>query len=103
MKNRSGIAPKNALILVLCSFIWGTAFVAQSVGNTVMGPASFLAARGSLSLLLLAVLVIVRRHFAAARRAAGDKTVPPDTWKKAMRKGFLCGLFMTAAMLLQQW
>lgn len=103
MKNRSGFAPKNALILVLCSFIWGTAFVAQSVGNTVMGPASFLAARGSLSLLLLAVLVIVRRHFAAARRAAGDKTVPPDTWGKAMRKGFLCGLFMTAAMLLQQW
>ena len=35
---------KNSLLLLLCSFIWGTAFVAQSAGSG-MGAYSFLAGR----------------------------------------------------------
>ena len=33
---------KNSLMLMLCAFIWGTAFVAQSAGSG-MGAYSFLA------------------------------------------------------------
>ena len=32
---------KNALMLVLTAFIWGTAFVAQSVGMDYLGPFTF--------------------------------------------------------------
>ena len=32
---------KNALILALTAFIWGTAFVAQSVGMDHLGPFTF--------------------------------------------------------------
>ena len=32
---------KNALILVLTAFIWGTAFVAQSVGMDYLEPFTF--------------------------------------------------------------
>ena len=32
---------KNALLLALTAFIWGTAFVAQSVGMDYIGPVSY--------------------------------------------------------------
>ena len=33
--------PKNAFMLILTAFIWGTAFVAQSVGMDYLGPFTF--------------------------------------------------------------
>ena len=41
---------KNSLLLLLCAFIWGTAFVAQSAGSG-MGACSFLAGRSWLAVL----------------------------------------------------
>ena len=41
---------KNSLLLLLCSLIWGTAFVAQSAGSG-MGAYSFLAGRSWLAVL----------------------------------------------------
>ena len=32
---------KNALMLILTAFIWGTAFVAQSMGMDYLGPFTF--------------------------------------------------------------
>ena len=32
---------KNAILLVVTAFIWGTAFVAQSVGMDYLGPFTF--------------------------------------------------------------
>ena len=32
---------KNAMLLILTAFIWGTAFVAQSSGMDFMGPFTF--------------------------------------------------------------
>ena len=43
---------KNSLLLLLCSLIWGTAFVAQSAGSG-MGAYSFLAGRSWLAVLCL--------------------------------------------------
>ena len=43
---------KNSLLLMLCSFIWGFAFVAQSSGSG-MGAYSFLAGRSWLAVLVL--------------------------------------------------
>ena len=43
---------KNSLLLLLCAFIWGTAFVAQSAGSG-MGACSFLAGRSWLAVLVL--------------------------------------------------
>ena len=33
--------PKNAMMFMLAAFIWGTAFVAQSVGMDYLGPFTF--------------------------------------------------------------
>ena len=43
---------KHSLMLMLCAFIWGTAFVAQSAGSG-MGAYSFLAGRSWLAVLVL--------------------------------------------------
>ena len=40
---------RNTLMLMACAFIWGTAFVAQSVGSDYMGPYTFLASRSWLA------------------------------------------------------
>ena len=55
---------KNSLLLLLCSLIWGTAFVAQSAGSG-MGAYSFLAGRSWLAVLVLIPTVMV---FDAIRR-----------------------------------
>ena len=65
---------KHSLMLMLCAFIWGTAFVAQSAGSG-MGAYSFLAGRS-----WLAVLVLIPTVFAfdAVRKKQGQ----PYGWPK---------------------
>lgn len=49
---------RNTLLLLLGALIWGTAFVAQSVGSGYVGPYTFLAARSWLACAFLIVLVV---------------------------------------------
>lgn len=55
----NGMRPKNAMLLILTAFIWGTAFVAQSSGMDFMEPFTFNGIRnliGAASLLPCIVL-----------------------------------------------
>ena len=52
------------------SFIWGTAFVAQSVGADHMGPYSFLAGRSWLACVFLLGLMAVLRKAGKTNSAA---------------------------------
>lgn len=92
---------RHSLMLMLCAFIWGTAFVAQSAGSG-MGAYSFLAGRS-----WLAVLVLIPTVFAfdAVRKKQGQ----PYGWpkEKSERKtllaaGLVCGTFLFAASAAQQ-
>ena len=56
---------KYRLLLLLASFIWGTAFIAQRVSMDTMGPFSFNGLRFTLAALSLVPLVICRRNSAA--------------------------------------
>ena len=72
---------KNSLLLLLCSLIWGTAFVAQSAGSG-MGAYSFLAGRSWLAVLVLIPTVLV---FDALRRQTGTDAKPkPASDKKKL-------------------
>ena len=64
---------KHSLMLMLCAFIWGTAFVAQSAGSG-MGAYSFLAGRSWLAVIVLLPTV---RAFDAASRAFPSAGPPP--------------------------
>lgn len=91
---------KNSLLLLLCSLIWGTAFVAQSAGSG-MGAYSFLAGRSWLAVLVLIPTVLV---FDAIRRKNGTDAKPKTAAekKKLLAAGFVCGTLLFAASAAQQ-
>ena len=64
---------KNSLLLLLCAFIWGTAFVAQSAGSG-MGACSFLAGRSWLAVLVL--LPTVKVFDLVRQRSTGTTGAP---------------------------
>ncbi len=92
---------KNSLLLLLCSFIWGTAFVAQSAGAG-LGAYTFLAGRSWLAVLVLLPTVAV---FDAVRRRQGGtdgRPGTPEEKKKLLTAGVVCGTFLFAASAAQQ-
>lgn len=61
---------RNTLMLMACAFIWGTAFVAQSVGSDYMGPYTFLASRSWLACAFLLGLMAVLHKMGKTNPAA---------------------------------
>lgn len=95
---------KNALLLVLTAFIWGTAFVAQSVGMDYLGPFTFNGVRsliGGVALLpCIAILQALNRED-GVEKEAGCGDARKDR-KNLMLGGIACGLLLFAASSLQQ-
>lgn len=91
------ISLKSSMLLFLAAFIWGIAFVAQSVGMDYMGPLSFNGARFLMGSVVLMPLVIYRRR---QNQKAGIASA--DT-RITIKGGVCCGLALCAASLLQQY
>lgn len=102
MKHRS----TNNFLLALTAFIWGSAFVAQSVGMDYLGPFTFNSIRSIMGgLVLLPVIVLMRRKKnkdgvlsiagKSSDERAGDR-------KTLLIGGICCGLALTVASSLQQ-
>ena len=86
---------KSIFLLLTATVIWGCAFIAQSVGNTI-GPFTFQAVR-----CFLAVAFLVDVSF-VADRAKGRSFQAGWADKKLWKTGLLCGLALFAAASLQQ-
>ena len=86
---------------ILAALIWGTAFVAQSVGADYVEPFTFNAARGGVAFLFLLILCAVfralrRRDFQARAQAR------PGAGRDLVLGGVCCGTALTVATNLQQ-
>ena len=91
---------RNSMLLLLCSFIWGTAFVAQSAGAG-MGAYSFLAGRSWLAVVVL--LPTVSAFDAIHRKQGAAYGWPKGEQGKTLRKASLiCGTLLFAASAAQQ-
>ncbi len=91
------VSLRSSFLLFLAAFIWGVAFVAQSVGMDYMGPLSFNGARFLMgSLVLIPVIIFRRRKNKAANIPAADT-------KTTAVGGICCGLALCGAALLQQY
>lgn len=86
---------RQNVLPVLAALIWGTAFVAQSVGAETVGPFFFTAARSVIAFVFLLGVC------AARRKLAGD-TVPPSPRKPLLKGGLLCGTALAVATCFQQ-
>ena len=92
---------RHSLMLMLCAFIWGVAFVAQSAGSG-MGAYSFLAGRSWLAVIVLLPTVYA---FDALRRKQGAACGwPKDKAEKKtlLTAGLCCGTWLFAASAAQQ-
>lgn len=88
---------KSSLLLFLAAFIWGVAFVAQSVGMDYMGPLTFNGARFLMGSLVLLPFVLVRRK---QNKKTGKA---PASLKTTIVGGVCCGLALCSAALFQQY
>ena len=85
---------KGSLMLLLTAFIWGIAFVAQSVGINAVGCFTFNGVRNIIgSLVLIPVILIIKKKNNIDRMLTKD----------ALIGGICCGLCLFAASTFQQW
>lgn len=86
---------KNGVMLFLTAFIWGTAFVAQSVGLDYLGPFTFNGVRSLIGgVALLPCIWILHRVNGKSRNEGGVKEL--------LIGGLACGILLFAASSLQQ-
>lgn len=89
--------PKNAFMLMLTAFIWGTAFVAQSVGMDYLEPFTFNGIRSMIGgIALLPCIALLQRFNGKQREKKEDK-------KMLVTGGAACGCLLFAASSLQQY
>ncbi|MBU3877587.1 DMT family transporter [Faecalicatena sp. AGMB00832] len=93
---------KNDGMLVLTALIWGSAFVAQSVGMDYIGPFTFNSLR-----CLLGGLVLLPVIWFMGRRKSTEQSEESTDGSRADKKtlligGICCGLALAAASSLQQ-
>lgn len=90
---------KNVFLLVLTAFIWGTAFVAQSVGMDYLEPFTFNGVRnligGAALLPCIALLQLLNEKNGTSKADGGSR-------KDLVTGGVACGLLLFAASSLQQ-
>lgn len=86
---------KGILSLMIATIIWGSAFIAQSVGMDHIGPMTFQAARCCLGALFLVPVIFL---FERDTKQYIKEWKNPKLWKT----GFLCGCALFVAAGLQQ-
>ncbi len=96
--------PKNAFMLVLTAFIWGTAFVAQSVGMDFLEPFTFNGMRSLIGGVALLPCIFFLKRFQSknGNDAGGGEGNPTGSKKDLILGGVACGFFLFAASSFQQ-
>lgn len=87
---------KQVVLPLLTSFIWGSSFVAQSLGAGKVGGFTFTAARSIPAVLVLGAIVLILRHVRHEERYTAQQR------KELLEGGIVCGIFLTLGTNLQQ-
>lgn len=110
MKSRGA----NNFLLALTAFIWGSAFVAQSVGMDYLGPFTFNSVRSLMGgAVLIPVILLMRRirrreagkstyGIAAGERAVSEAAAGQAEKRTLLIGGVCCGVALAAGSSLQQ-
>lgn len=95
---------KNVCMLVLTAFIWGVAFVAQSVGMNYIKPFTFSCVRSLLGGIVLIPCIWLLDRLNAKNGGSEEKkkTMTKSEKKLLLTGGICCGLALCVASNLQQ-
>ena len=91
---------RQSVFPLLAAFIWGTAFVAQSVGAEYLGPFTFNTARSAVAFVFLLALSLVLGH--SRRHAYAAEAPRPGGRRDLALGGLCCGTALAVASFLQQ-
>ncbi|MDO4459255.1 MAG: DMT family transporter [Clostridia bacterium] len=83
---------RGPILLAITAFIWGTSFVAQSIGMDYIEPFTFTAARSFVGSLVLIPVILVLKW----KKVIGKE----GNWLKG---GIICGVFLFFASVCQQF
>ncbi|NLX82315.1 MAG: DMT family transporter [Clostridiales bacterium] len=89
----------GSLMLLVAAIIWGSTFVAQSLGAEHLEPFTFQALRSLMGALALLPLILVMN----ALKQKKGQTQQAATTKEVLTGGTLCGLVLFIAINLQQF
>lgn len=97
----------NYLLLLLAAFIWGSAFVAQSVGMDFVGPFTFSTVRSIIgSLVLIPVVLLInynnRKKGLKPVDGQGKELTSEEYVRNTVIGGICCGVVLFIASNLQQ-
>lgn len=88
-------ALKGSLFLLLGAFIWGTAFVAQSIGSNDLNALSFNCIRNFIGVIALLPVMGWKLH-------SSKKSIKEVFTKKLLLGGLICGIALCVASNFQQ-
>ena len=93
MKNKK---VRQVVLPLITAFIWGSAFVTQSLGAAHLGYFSFNALRAIPAAVSLFLLLLIMRRVRPRERYSAEE------WCALLRGGLVCGVFLTLGVNLQQ-
>lgn len=93
---------RNSLILLLTAVIWGTAFVAQSVGMDYVGPFTFTCVRSLIGGVVLIPCIALLNRLGGQPQVRAEKGKDKEN-KKLVLGGICCGLALCTASCFQQF
>ena len=98
---------RNTFLLLLTAFIWGSAFVAQSVGMDYIGPFTFNCVRNLIGGMVLLPFIWFRERQSHQNSAKDGASIPGSSREPADRRtlicgGICCGAALCVASSLQQ-
>lgn len=89
---------KGSIQLLIATVIWGSAFVAQSVGMDHIGPFTFQAVRSCIAVLALTAVIFLMDREKQDTGTFLSRWLEPRLWKT----GFFCGIALFVASAFQQ-
>ena len=92
----------HTLALLVCAAIWGSAFVAQSVGAEYVGAFTFLAVRNWIAVVFLIPVIYVRDTILRKRGRPSVRPANRTQRRFLLMGGAACGFFLCAASAFQQ-
>ena len=94
---------RSSLMLLLAAFIWGTAFVAQSIGMDYIGPHTFGGIRFIIGGIVLLPLIAYRtKHGQDVTAKLAAKSSPKEANRATIIAGLCCGAALFCGATLQQ-
>lgn len=97
---------KNGIILFICAFIWGVAFVGQDAASEYVSPFTFSCIRFGIAAVLLFLASIAYDYYvikSCGKKGEEPQKCEPKRVMTLLTAGVLCGVALFALSLFQQF